>query len=392
MEETKRERGMGRIWKIGFKEEPTDPAELTVWKKRIWWIQYYDASGRQRRESSGSTTKKVAEKRLTRRLTEKESGTLPTHQARGLAYEDLRDAYYAEYQMFSRKSLRFDKSGERYTSPVVRLDGFFSGYRVSQITTDAIREFILKLQGDELANQTVNHSLNALKKMFNVAKREAKVRDVPYFPMLKATPPRKGLLAHEKYPELLKSLPDYLRPVLALAYHTGMRRGEVVNLKWPGVDFIERVVRLNADETKNGSAREIPLSEELRVLLENQFVKRDPRCPFVCFRTELGKTLPIGDFRKVWKSRCDKLGIGGLRLHDLRRTFITDAENAGAPRHEVMGMTGHKTESAYKRYAIGGSQGRRTVMDQISTRRAELNGAKSGQIAETPKPKAASIS
>jgi hypothetical protein len=73
----KRERGTGRIWQMG----------------RIWWVQFYDATGRQRRESSRSTTKKVAEKLLARRLGEKEAGSLPSHRARGLTYASLRDAY-----------------------------------------------------------------------------------------------------------------------------------------------------------------------------------------------------------------------------------------------------------------------------------------------------------
>jgi len=361
------ERGKGSIYKFG----------------RIWWIQYYDATGRQRRESSHSKTYKVAEKLLLRRLAEKEAGTLPSHQAHNLTYENLRDAYYSEYQMLGRKSLRFSKEGKPRLDKVVRLDDFFKEHRVSQITTDRIREFILKLQRDELANQTINHSLAALRHMLRVAKRDGKVREIPYIPMLKPAPPRKGLLSHKKYPELLKSLPDYLQPVLALAYHTGMRRAEISNLKWSDVNFIERVIRLNAGETKNDSAREIPITDELKALLENQFVKRDPRCPFVCFRLDPRRNvLPIGDFRKVWKNRCAKLGIGDLRLHDLRRTFITDAEDAGAPRHEIMKITGHKTESVYRRYAIDRRERQRAAMNEIVAFRAKANGANPGQIEE----------
>ena len=42
----------------------------------------------------------------------------------------------------------------------------------------------------------------------------------------------------------------------------------------------------------------------------------------------------------------------GVIFDDLRRTFVTGAEHSGAPRHEVMAITGHKTESVYTRYAI----------------------------------------
>jgi len=92
--------------------------------------------------------------------------------------------------------------------------------------------------------------------------------------------------------------------------------------------------------------------------------------------------LQIGDFRKVWNSRCAKLGLD-LNYHDLRRTFITDAEYAGTPRHEVMKITGHLTESAYKRYAIARPAGKRAVVDKVSAWRAEQieqNGANLGQM------------
>ena len=47
----------------------------------------------------------------------------------------------------------------------------------------------------------------------------------------------------------------------------------------------------------------------------------------------------------------------GVIFDDLRRTFVTGAEHSGAPRHEVMAITGHKTESVYTRYAIGNREG-----------------------------------
>lgn len=60
----------------------------------------------------------------------------------------------------------------------------------------------------------------------------------------------------------------------------------------------------------------------------------------------------------------------GLIFHDLRRSFITDAEHAGAPRHEVMKISGHKTESVYKRYAIENRKQRRAALATIEQFRA----------------------
>lgn len=71
-------------------------------------------------------------------------------------------------------------------------------------------------------------------------------------------------------------------------------------------------------------------------------------------------------------------------FHDLRRSFITGAEHAGAARHEVMAMSGHKTEAVYKRYAIGNRERRRAALTQIEDYRAKKFGDNSGTIEGSP--------
>ena len=78
-----RERGTGRVWRIG---------------PRIFWIQFYDSSGRQRRESSHSDKKTVAERLLRRRLGEKEAGLLPSPRAAKVLVENLANAYLLDYR------------------------------------------------------------------------------------------------------------------------------------------------------------------------------------------------------------------------------------------------------------------------------------------------------
>ncbi len=367
----RRERGSGRLWKIG----------------NIWYIQYY-VNGAQRRETTRSTDEKFARKLLNRRIGEAAAGTY--RELRRVTYEDLRRAFFDDYITNKRKSLRWTKDGEPRLDPVTRLDGFFSGYRASVIDAELMVKFQKKLQASGKSDATINLSLAALRKMFSIAKKNRTIREVPYFPRLKLNNVRKGTLPHDKYPELLAALPERLRPVLALGYHTGMRLGEIQRLRWEQVKFLDGVIRLDPGETKNDEGRAIPVNEELMRVLKAEYLKREPGCPLVCGRN--GRA--IRDFRRVWYDRCSKLGLGtlekrpgrrrakyrGLIFHDLRRTFITDAENSGAPRHEIMKGTGHKTESVYKRYAIGSVEGQRAATERVAAYRAALNGAKTGQM------------
>jgi hypothetical protein len=79
-----------------------------------------------------------------------------------------------------------------------------------------------------------------------------------------------------------------------------------------------------------------------------------------------------------------KMRYNGL-LHDLRRTFITDAENAGAPRNELLKLSGHRSESTYLRYAIGNRERGRATVAQIESYRQESFGHETGTISAIEK-------
>lgn len=61
---------------------------------------------------------------------------------------------------------------------------------------------------------------------------------------------------------------------------------------------------------------------------------------------------PIKSFQAAWVEACKRAGAPGLLVHDLRRTGVRNLERAGVSRSVAMKLTGHKTESVYRRYAI----------------------------------------
>jgi integrase len=265
------------------------------------------------------------------------------------------------------------------------------------------------------SNASVNRSIASIRKMFTLAARDGKLGHLPFFPMLKESRPKQGVLARDKYQQLVEALPSYLKLPVIIAFHTGMRRAEILNLTWSNIKFMDRVVEI--EESKNGESRAIPFTDEMEAALKDQFAKRQAGCDRVCYRVNRrGHAGPIGNFRKPWYRVCAKLGLGamepvidpvtgkpvferaryahskpkqkteysGLIFHDLRRSFITDAEHAGAARHEIMAMSGHKTESVYKRYAIGNRERRRVALAQIEDYRAKKFGDNSGTIEGSP--------
>ena len=142
-----------------------------------------------------------------------------------------------------------------------------------------------------------------------------------------------------------------LRPVVAMAYYTGMRAGEIFNLCWNQVDLTERIVRLDPGTNKNGQGRTLFLTEELFQLLVIQKQTRDtkyPACPWVFFRT--GEK--IRSYRNGWDAACGRAGLPGLLFHDLRRTGVCNLRRAGVSETVAMKISGHKTRSVFDRYNI----------------------------------------
>jgi integrase len=287
-----------------------------------------------------------------------------------------------------KKSLRHDGDGKAYLDCVNRLDDFFLGFRVSEIDADLIRKFQVDQQQKKLSNGSINRSVSALRRMFNLALEDGKLRNVAYFPMLREAPPREGWFERKQYDDLLFALPDYLRLPLALGYFCGMRLSEVLSLKWEQIDFLSNTINLRAGTTKNDAGRTIPIVPPLLALIVERHAKRQAACPFACFRLDRrGEAVKIEGFRKAWTSRCVKLGLGrmepavdlanpgevvyaaprkdrraakakaklvyrGLIFHDLRRSAVRNLVRAGVSEKIAMNVSGHLTREVFERYNI----------------------------------------
>jgi len=99
-------------------------------------------------------------------------------------------------------------------------------------------------------------------------------------------------------------------------------------------------------------------------------------CPYVFQRR--GKR--VRSLRKAWANACTEAGYPGRILHDLRRSAVRNMERRGLSRSVAMQLTGHKTESVYRRYAITSEADLREGVERLnaSAGAGELDRRKSG--------------
>ena len=258
---------------------------------------------------------------------------------------------------------------------------WFGAIDANKLTTKQVNGYIDKRKIDGVTNSTINRELSLVRHALKMGMLADQVARAPKIPKLKEGKARSGFLEYDEYRAMRDALPAHLKPVLTIAFYTGMRKGEILKLLWDQVDLLERVITLNPGETKNKEGRLLPLDGELLETIRMQRAIRDekhPDCPWV-FHWR-GKR--IRDFRGSWEIACKKAGlwdaarvrgksgkrVGGPNklVHDLRRTGVRNLVRAGVPEKVAMAISGHKTRDVFERYNILDMRDLRSAMRSVS--------------------------
>lgn len=231
----------------------------------------------------------------------------------------------------------------------------FGDMAAESIGTDEIEKYITARKKSGAANATINKELAYLRRTFRLAWKRTprKISTYPAVELLPTNNIRTGFMRKEDYVKLRDAMPLHLRLLFVVDYHTGGRRGELLQLRWRDVYLGEKRFFLSPEITKTKDGRWVPIYGDMIEEFNGQNVRRPGGCDLV-FHENGGE---MKTFYKAWKSALKRAEMDpALTFHDLRRTAVRNMVRAGIPRKVAMQISGHKTESVFERYNITDEQ------------------------------------
>jgi len=326
----------------------------------VWWICFWDAQGRKRREKAG--TKSAALLLYRKRKQEALEGRKLPEKLRRPAVpfvEIARDAL--EYS-------RTTKVPDAYRIDLWHMETLLAWFRertAEEITPLDIERKLAGLAEEGRKPATVNRYRALLSLVFSLAVRNGKLAANPLRQVKrrKENNERVRFLDEQEESALRQKIrelcPD-CEPELDLALHTGLRRGEQYRLRWQDIDLKRGI--LTIPRSKHGEARHVQLNSVARAALL-KLKERGDGVGYVCPGVEGPRNR---DWRRWFEDVLENAEIGNFRWHDLRHTFASRLVMAGVPLRAVQTLLGHKRIETTLRYAHLGEAHLREAVERLT--------------------------
>ena len=315
----------------------------------IWWIQYFDASGRRRREKVGP--KSLAQKLVERRRTDAHLGTkMPENlRARPVTFAELAERALA-YSQANKRSHGHD------IQRMPALIEEFGNRSAEEVTRGDIQKW-LDAKASSWSLGTRNRYLALMKLTYRLAEEADLIKINP----ARLVRQRKEDNGRVRY--LLDAEETALRAMIAQSYSehlsefevalmTGMRQSEQFERSWEDIDLNQNMVRL--PQTKNGKCRFVRLNSRAVAVLR------------AWHDQGIGTGRVFPNLKPRWFTEAVRAaGIQDFTWHDLRHTFASRLVMAGVDLRTVQELMGHKSITMTMRYAHLSPQHRAAALEKL---------------------------
>jgi integrase len=310
-----------------------------------WWLDYYTPDGKRRRKIAGRT-KEDAERMLRGIRTSVEQGE----------YVDATSAPgFSDFCVMFMERHGQHKPSYQEPSRMDRIKAYFGNRKLSAITSGHIEDYRIKRRAEpdardkksNLSLGTIDREVTVIRAILGKAVKWGRLGKNPADRVedYDEDNSRERFLSREEVRKLLwatkRVRSTLLRPAVYLALETGMRKAELLSLRWQDVNF--EASKILAQDTKSGEPRHVPMSRRARWLL-NKLAARNPLSVWVFeSRNRKKERAHATDTKSAWRSALLKAGIEDFRFHDLRHTFASNFAMKGGNLYALSMILGHSS-------------------------------------------------
>jgi integrase len=194
---------------------------------------------------------------------------------------------------------------------------------------------------------TVNRKVAFLRSVVNAAAKEWEwLESAPKFRLLTGEVERRRFLEPHEVLRLVKALPNPYSAMALFAVSTGLRRGNVLNLRWDQINLSKRVINFPGRLMKNGLPFTLALNDTAVEVLRTRAGKHKE----LVFCHEDGR--PVSEIpSRTWAKATKSAGLEDLRWHDLRHTWASLLRQAGVGLDDLQELGGWESREMVQRYA-----------------------------------------
>ncbi len=261
-----------------------------------------------------------------------------------IKFKDLCPIYLNNHARAHNKSWKISEGYQLSIENKTGLLTYFGEYYLDEIKPLIIEKYKQERFAAGLQPSSINRNLAILSSMFNKAIDWEKCSENPMkkVDLFKLKNTRLRYLEKTEIKTLLSFCDKLLFAIVTLALNTGMRKQEILDLKWIDIDFVKRFICLL--DQKNGDKSYIPLNETVILILKS--IKRDESCAYVFSKD--GKPYHL---RRPFNTALKNAKIKGANFHTLRHTFASHLAMAGVDLNTIRELMRHKTMLMTLRYA-----------------------------------------
>ncbi len=316
-----------------------------------WYADYRDPAGKRIIKAVGPS-KREAEAYLGKvKGSIREGRFFDIKKENRVTFNELLDAYVEKV-----KNEKYFNTSIRYFIPVIR--EHFGKKLISEIDYKALEDFRDKrkktptqygtLRSDRTANlemATLRHILRKGLKWGMLEKNPFENAEDLFY---KNRNKRERALTEDEVKRLIEACPPYLKPIVVTAIYTGLRKSDILNLKWKDIDLEKGIIRVT--EQKTGKIRNIVLNNDMRIFLHGLLAKGEYVFP--------GKNgNPFKDVKKSFQTALNEAGIEQnqdrrykIVFHTLRHTCVSLLTERGADTTMVKNYVAHASDEMTERY------------------------------------------